>query len=98
MLREFEAVLPRHPKHGGGPGIASAGEKKKGGRGKAINLTSVEGSTRMKQEYLGRKLLTHKRKEHSNKTTYYHFLRIHCGLGPVLGTLHIFLVSLAATL
>lgn len=62
MLREFEAVLPRHPKHGGGPGIASAGEKKKGGRGKAINLTSVEGSTRMKQEYLGRKLLTHKKR------------------------------------
>lgn len=56
MLRESEAVLPCHPKTVEGPGIVSAGEKKKGGRGTTINLISIEGRTRMKWEYPGRKI------------------------------------------
>ena len=38
------------------PGIVSAGKKKKGGRGKTINLMSTEGGTGMKWEYPGRKI------------------------------------------
>ena len=48
MLKVFEAVLLCHPNTVEGPGIVSAGEKKKHGRGKTITLMSTEGRTGMK--------------------------------------------------